>query len=510
MSSVSQNNKRIAQNTIMLYIRMLVITLISLYTVRLTLAILGTDDYGIYNAVAGVIGFVGFISATLANSAQRYLAFYLGKDDKTKYCQTFSILLIVFVAISLFIVVIAEILGPWLIESYLIIPEGRLCSAQWVFQISLISLFIRLIVTPYTASIIAYEKMGVYAYLSIAEAVFKLLVIYALTVISYDKLIVYAVLYLLMDIVISSFNVLYCIKQFPNCRFRWFWDKICFKEIGGYIGWNTFGSLSGSLQSQAITMATSAFFQPSVLAARAIAEKVNNVSYSFVSNFILASSPQMVKYYAAGDGTNFNYLFYRISKFSYYLMLIIAVPLIITMPDVLSLWLSESLLDEMVIFSRLALLGTLFSSLETPISRAIAATGNVRLYQIMNCAVAFLSLLVVIIVFRFGFSAEWAYIIPIAILAFSLVYRLAILKKYSPISYGDYINRVVLPVAVVSIAGIIIFLLVTRINISGTISRAVGQGFVSLICIAVVVYLSLGKEEKRYINNMIIGRLKKN
>ena len=177
---VSQNNSRIAKNTVMLYIRMIAITLISLYTVRVTLRILGTDDYGIYNAVAGVIGFIGFIYATLTNAAQRYLAYDLGKDDGESYLHTFSMMMIVFLTISLLIVIIAELLGPWLIRDYLVIPPERQNAAQWVFQISLLSLVLRFVTIPYMASIVANEKMSFYAYLSIVEVVLKLLIVYAL------------------------------------------------------------------------------------------------------------------------------------------------------------------------------------------------------------------------------------------------------------------------------------------------------------------------------------------
>ena len=498
--TVSDNNRRIAKNTIMLYIRMLVMMLISLYTVRVTLQVLGADDYGIYNAVAGIIGFIGFISATLTNAAQRYLAFDLGKGDNEGYRNTFSMMLIVFVAIAFLIVIIAEVLGPWLIGTYLVIPAERLTAAQWVFQISLLSLFVRFSATPYSASIVAHERMSFYAYLSIIEVVLKLAIVYALVISPLDKLVFYALLLALMDITVSSIYIIICSRKWEKCHFRWYWNKGRFKEIGGYIGWNTFGSLSGSLQIQAVTMVTSAFFPPAVLTSKAIADKVNNVSYSFVTNFILASSPQMVKYYAAKDETNFNLLFYRVSKFGYYLMLIIAIPLIVIMPELLSLWLSDSLLDDMVLFPRLSLLNALVSSLETPISRAISATGNVRLYQIINCLVAFLGIPIIIILFKIGLGAEWGYIVCTVILLFSMAYRIIILKKYTSISLKDYVKFVVVPILIVSLLLALFVLLITRLCITGFWTRLAIFGATSFGASLIVVYLSLNKNEKHYIS----------
>lgn len=505
-SEISQNNRRIAKNTVMLYIRMFVSMLISLYTVRVTLQVLGADDYGIYNAVGGVIGFVGFISATLTNAAQRYLAFDLGKGDEEGYNHTFSMMMIAFIAVGAIIVVIAESLGPWLIGSYLVIPSDRMAAAQWVFQISLLNLLVSFVTIPYMASIVAHEKMGFYAYLSIAEAFLKLLIVYAIMVAHFDKLVFYSFLLFLMSLIITSIYVGTCLKKFPGCSFKWYWNKPRFKEIGSYIGWNTFGSLSGTLQTQAVTMVTSVFFQPAVLASRAIADRVHNVSYSFVTNFIMASSPQMVKYYAAQDSVNFNLLFYRISKFGYYLMLVISVPLILLMPDLLSLWLSDTLLDDMVLFSRLSLVNALVSSLETPISRAISATGYVRLYQLLNCVVAFIGIPIIIFVFKSGMGAEWGYIVSIVILLMSLLYRIFVLRKYSSISIVDYLKIVVAPVTIVTLLACIVYFLLSQLQIYGIVVRILVLGLLSIGATLAVIYLCLKNSEKKYINNIIISR----
>ena len=478
---------------------MIVITIISLYTVRVTLRTLGSDNYGIYNAVCSVIGFLSFISATLTNSAQRYLAFDLGKGDDEGYRHTFSMLLIVFLSIALIIVVVSEIIGPWIISKYLIIPQERITAAQWIFQLSIISLVVRLITIPYMASIVAYEKMSFYAYLSIVEVILKLLIVYALVVSPFDKLIFYGFLMMLMDVFVSFFYIIVCYKKLSNCKFSWYWNKSRFKEIGTYIGWNTFGSLSGILETQGMTIVTSMFFQPYVLAARAIADRVNGVAYSFVTNYVLASSPQLVKYYSMREHKEFNTLFYRTSLVSYYLMIFITVPLIILMPDLLSIWLTDSLLDDMIVFSRLSLLTALVSSLETPISRAVSATGQVKLYEITNCCVAAAGIPLTYLLFKCGLPAYYGYVVFIFILSFSIIYRILILKKYSSISVRDYCYECIIRVIGITIALAIISFFILKISISDIFIRIIVIGAISVCVTSVVLFISLRKNEKAYI-----------
>lgn len=484
-------------------------TIISLYTVRLTLQILGADDYGIYNAVCGVIGFLSFISATLANSAQRYLAFDLGQNDNMRYEKTFSLLMSVFFLLSILIIVIGEVIGPWLISNKLVIPDDRLTAAHWIFQLSVLSIFVRFITLPYTASIVAHEKMGIYAYVSIAEVVLKLAIVYALLVSPFDKLIFYAALHFFMDFMVSAIYIIICKIKIPNCRFNFYWEKTRLKEIGGFIGWNTFGSLSGVVETQGMTIVTNMFFPPATVASRAIADRVNSVSYSFVTNFVLASSPQMVKYYSCADYDNYNRLFYRTSYISYYLMLLISVPLILLMPDLLQLWLSDTLLDEMVLFSQLSLVSALVSSLETPISRAIAATGQVKLYQVTNCIVSIAGIPICYILFKMGFSAFLGYIVFIVLLLSSITYRIFILRKYSTIVIKDYISSVIIPGFFVSIIMVLWGAGISFLTINNVWFRIVVIGVSSLLFAALIIFLFLPKAEKCFIIDFVRKKIHK-
>lgn len=503
INKVSTNNKRIARNTIMLYIRMLLTTIISLYTVRLTLQILGADDYGIYNTICGVIGFLSFISATLANSAQRYLAYDLGQYDINRYKKTFSILLFIFIVLAIIIVFAAEFIGPWLINNKLVIPANRFKAAHLIFQFSVISILIKFIAIPYTASIVAHERMGIYAYISIIEVILKLIVVYAIANSHYDKLILYSALHLCMDVIISVVYIVVCKKSISYCRYEFYWNTPRLKEIGSYIGWNTFGSLSGILETQGMTIVTNMFFSPVVVAARAIADRVYAVSYSFVANFVLASSPQMVKYFSSGDTANYNRLFYRTSYVSYYLMLLIAMPLIILMPDLLKLWLSDALLEDMILFSQLALVSALVSSLETPISRAIAATGKVKLYQILNCIFSLVGIPICYYMFKLGYQAYWAYLVYTILLLLSIIYRIYILSIHTSISIKSYTITVIIPILFVTVLVILSGYLIKSLYFDSILLRIIILGLLSVIFSAFIIFIFLPKVEKSFIINYI-------
>lgn len=507
---VAENNKRIAKNTIMLYIRMLVMTLISLYTVRVTLQVLGSEDYGIYNVVCGVIGFLGFITMTLNTSAQRYLAFDLGREDVKGYSKTFSMIFYIFLVASIVVIIFAEALGPWLINNYLVIPVERMDAARWIYQISIASFIVRFLVIPYSSSIIANEEMNIFAYISIFESVIKLCIVFLLKISPIDKLVSYTLLLLLMDVVITFSYIVICLKRIPGCIIVKYWNRSKFADMGSFMGWSTFGSLSAVFATQGMSIIINMFFTPAVITSKAVADKVNSFSYSFVANFITATSPQMTKYYSVGDIPNLVALFYRSTKICFFLMLIISVPIIIVTPELLSLWLSDNMLDDMIIFTRLTLVGTLFSALETPISRALHAAGKVRYYQIVNCVVSFITLPIVYCCFKSGMPAYWSYIISISFLAVSIIYRLVILHKYINYSYLRYLRNVILHlILVVTVCTLFSFVL-NRIILPDVVKILV-VGLLSILATcAAVYYLGLNKKERAYVIGLIQSKLHSN
>lgn len=505
---VSSNNKRIAKNTIALYIRMLVMTLISLYTVRVTFKVLGIDDYGIYNVVCGLIGFLGFITTTLSTSAQRFLAFDLGQGNKNDYTHTFSMIFYIILASTIIIVLLAELFGPWLINNYLVIPVERLNAAKIIYQISIVSFIVRFLVVPYSSSIIAYEKMGFFAYISIFESLAKLGIVYLLTISPIDKLVSYAILVLFTDIIVTIIYVIVCVKNLPGCKIICYWNRTKLGEMGRFMGWSIFGSLSAIFSTQGLSIIMNMFFSPAVIASKAVADKVHSFSYSFVANFITATSPQMTKYYSIGDIPNLVSLFFRTSKICFFLMLVISIPLIISAPDLLSVWLSEELLDDMILFTRLTLISTLFSAFETPISRAVHAAGNVKSYQIVNCIVSFIALPIVFILFKAGYPPFWSYIVSIVLLALSIIYRLIILHKYVKFSYKSYVNSVILPVLVVVAISIPLSYLITRISFENIFIRLLIQLSSAVVVLLFIIFVfGLKKAERSYIIGIIKSKI---
>ncbi len=505
---VSSNNKRIAKNTIALYIRMLVMTLISLYTVRVTFKVLGIDDYGIYNVVCGLIGFLGFITTTLSTSAQRFLAFDLGQGNKNDYTHTFSMIFYIILASTIIIVLLAELFGPWLINNYLVIPVERLNAAKIIYQISIVSFIVRFLVVPYSSSIIAYEKMGIFAYISIFESLAKLGIVYLLTISPIDKLVSYAILLLFTDIIVTIIYVIVCVKNLPGCKIICYWNRTKLGEMGRFMGWSIFGSLSAIFSTQGLSIIMNMFFSPAVIASKAVADKVNSFSYSFVANFITATSPQMTKYYSIGDIPNLVSLFFRTSKICFFLMLVISIPLIISAPDLLSVWLSEELLDDMILFTRLTLISTLFSAFETPISRAVHAAGNVKSYQIVNCIVSFIALPIVFILFKVGYPPFWSYIVSIVLLALSIIYRLIILHKYVEFSYKSYVNSVILPVLVVVAISIPLSYLITRISFENIFIRLLTQLSSAVVVLLFIIFVfGFKKAERSYIIGIIKSKI---
>jgi O-antigen/teichoic acid export membrane protein len=502
------NNIRIAKNTIMLYIRMLVTTLISLYTVRIVLNVLGIEDYGIYNVVSGLIVFIGFITSSLNSTSQRFLSIEIGKKNITSFNHTFSILVLIFFILSISLIVLAELFGPWFINSYLVIPDNRIYAALFIFQLSLISFAVRLISIPFNAAIIAYEKMSIYAYLSIVDALLKLVIVYLLLISPIDKLISYGVLIVLSDIIVTAISIIYAIIKLDGCRFKYYWDTSVFKSLLNFIGWKVFGSVSAVLSIQGVSVIMNMFFGPIVNGAKAIADKILGMVYMLVGNFFLAAAPQMAKYYAENRIPELLKLFYRSSKLSFYLMLLISIPLVILMKELLELWLKGKVTDDMILFSQLALIGTLVSSLETPISVLVSSVGKIKQYQILSAFVTFSLLPITIVCFKFGMPAHTAYVINIFLLIFSMYFRVYVVGKLVNITFREYYIYILKPVLWVSLPSILITVAVSMLDMQILIR-------IVLVCVTsfvasclLIYYVGSDKSEKFFIRNKILKLIK--
>jgi O-antigen/teichoic acid export membrane protein len=327
----SENSIRIAKNTFLLYFRMIFVSIISLFTTRIMLEQLGIENFGIYNVVAGAVGFLGMLNGSMSSATQRFLAFELGTGDLKSFNRMFSLLLSIFITLSLILMFVAFAMGSWLINDIIIIPEEKRNVAMWVYYLSVITFFVSFISIPYMSSIIANEKMEIYAVMSFIEVILKLLLVYMLYISTFDKLLTYAFLTMFVTLTVTISYCLFCIYKIKGCKFHFFWDNLLFRQLLSYIIFNLFGSITTILNYHGQTLVLNIFFGPLVNASKAISDKINHLVVSFSNNFYMAVRPQIIKSYANGQHDYMFTLINRSSKFSFYLLFILTLPMIILM-----------------------------------------------------------------------------------------------------------------------------------------------------------------------------------
>lgn len=415
---MSLANKTIAKNTFFLYFRMMLTMAISLYTSRVVLQVLGVDDYGIYQAVGGIVGFLSFVNNALSAGSSRFITFGLGEKNPQKLKNIFSTTLTAHICLALLIVVLAETAGLWFLHNKLVVSSERMNAAEFVYHLSILTAFFSLTQVPYGACIIAHEKMSIYAYVSIIEAFLKLVIVYLLAIGDVDKLKLYALLLCLLQVGIIIFYRVYCVHQFEEARFRMFIDRTLFKEIAGFSGWSLFGNASVSLDSQGILVLLNMFFSPAVVTARAISLQVNTAANQFVSNFQTAAYPQIVKRYAAKDYEGSKQLLLQITKFSFYLMFLLSLPICLGAKQLLMIWLGI-VPEYTVIFLQLVIIESLFCVFNTSFHRALCAKGRLKENALISPTLGFIRFPIIYILFKYGFSPvalSWASLLSYALL----------------------------------------------------------------------------------------------
>ncbi len=455
------DNGRIAKNTIFLYFRMILLTIINIYTVRVVLNALGVEDYGIYSVIGSAVYMLGFLQATLSSATQRYFSYQLAAKNTEGYRRLFSQIMIVFLIMGGIILLIGGGAGPFVVHDFLNLPQDRMTAAMWVYYSSLGSFILLILTIPFTASMISHEKMNGFAYLSIFDGLFKLGVAYAIMLTSYDRLIFYAILSFIQSVVTFGFYVVYCRRNFEGVRFHWCWEKNLVKELLGYTGWNLFGSVSAVLSTSGQGLLLNLFFGPVINAAKGIADRIYAVIQSFSSNFYLAVSPQIIKSYASKEMQRMFDLVISSSKFSFYLLLVMGFPLIVCMDGLLDVWLgSKNVGYEMVVFSQLALVYALVNCLEQPITQMIRATGKIRNYQIVvGCfTLAFLPLAALAL--WLGAAAQTTMVILIVLTAVVQIVRVIMGRRQVNFPVGRYFKEALVPILQVSLilaAGWVVF-----------------------------------------------------
>ena len=508
MTDTSVNNKRIAKNTLLLYVRTLFIMLVTLYTSRVVLNTLGVSDYGIYNVVGGVVAMFGFINSSMSSATQRYITFALGKGDTERLQKVFSTALQIHVLIAVLIVVLGETVGLWFMYTQMQIPADRMDAAFWVLQCSILSTVVMIISVPYNADIVAHEKMSAFAYISILEAVLKLAVVYVLVVFSYDKLVLYAFLILAVQLFIRFCYSRYCNKHFPESRYRHVWDKPLFKEMTGFAGWSMFGNLSGVLFGQGLNMLLNVFFGPVVNAARAISVQVQSAIQQFVGNFQMALNPQITKTYAKGEMSEMHKLMFRSARFSFYLLFFLSLPVLFETNFILTVWL-KTVPENTVIFLRIMICTSLIYTLSNPLMVANQATGKVRKYQAVCGTILLMILPVSYVCLKLGCPAYSVFIVHFCMEAITQLVRMFMLRPLIGLKVRDYFINIYLRVAVVIALSVILPFLVYE-SMNDTVARFFAMCAVCVLSVGTVAYtVGLSKNERVFVRAKAVAMINK-
>lgn len=442
-------NKKILENTAFLYVRQVVVVAIHLYTLRLVLNTLGVEDFGLYTVVAGFVALLSFLPGTMASATQRFFSVAIGQEDQEKLHQTFSVNWMLYGLIAIFIFVILETVGYWYVSEYLSIPDERRSSAHVLYHYAVAGFVISVFSSPFIAILIAHEDMHVYALISIFDAALKLGAAVTLIYLPWDKLAAYGQLLLVVAAVTTSAYVLVSVKKYAECQFRkLYWEQVLVKEILGFTGWTLFGQISTVFRSHAVTILINQLFSPTTVAARAIATTVASQVMVFSQNFNTGLYPSIIKTYSVGQQSEMQSLVLNGSKFTFLLMWIFALPLLVEMEAVMTLWLKTPP-DESILFTRLAIVESLILSLSLPITTAARAPGRMRLYELSLGTIQILVFIVSWSVLKMDYPAESVFIV--AILANLLMFkvRLLIVNRLVNLSIVQYYKRVVWPVVVV-------------------------------------------------------------
>jgi len=493
---------------IMLYVRMFFMMLIGLFTSRVVLRTLGVTDFGIYNVVGGVVAMMGLLNGAMSVSTTRYLTFELGKNDKARLKQVFSVCMTIYLLLSLIFLVAAETIGLWFMNTQLVIPPERITAANWVYQFSILTVINSLLMNPYNAVLIAHERMNIYAYISVLEALLKLGIVYLLLVIPFDRLIVYGFLFMMMTLFTTMIYRIYCIRHYAESRYSFYWDKPLFLELTSYSGWNLFGSASSMVKGQGLNILLNMFFSPAVNASRGIAYQINTQITNFFTNFYTAVRPQITKYYAQNDLDDMFKLVLRSSKFSFFLILFISLPVIVEAPFIIRLWLGQ-LPEYVVPFTRLVIIISAVDAMASPTMTAAHATGHIKLYQsvvgtliMLNVPISYINLIF------FSASPVSVFVVSLILSLIALFTRLWIVKRLIPtFPVTKYIKEIFIKCVILAAFAAIIPICIHELVPSSFLVSCINI-FVAFATSAVVIYfLGLTKNERTVLVSTIKKKL---
>lgn len=493
------NNKRIAKNTMLLYVRMLFIMAVQLFTSRVVLNTLGVVDYGLYNVVGGIVTMFAFLNGAMVTSTQRYITFELGKGNMQRLKEVFTTCVQIHLIISLIIIILGETVGLWFLYEKMVIPEERFTAAMWVYQLSILTMCVQVMSAPYNSDIVAHEQMGVFAAISVIEVVLKLAVVYMLVIGDFDKLILYAVLIAVIQLLIRFFYTNYCNKHFAESRLIRFFDKQLAKEMGKFMGWNIWGHLAATLFSTGLNLLLNIFFGPVVNAARAVAVQVEAAISQFSTNFLIATNPQITKLFAQNNLKDMHTLIFRASKFAFFLLFTLTLPVIMETDMILSIWL-KTVPDYTVIFLRLLMCICIIDSMAKPLMTAAISTGNVKLYQSLIGGILLSIVPIAYVVLKLGGSPASVYVVYLVICIIAFLTRLWVIKPMIKLSVRQYFRRVILRCAPVLAISMSLCLMVKHMLPVSILPSFIVCAVCVLVASATSYMFGLDKGERQFVN----------
>ena len=500
MADHAANNRRIAKNTLMLYVRMLFGMLVSLYTSRVLLNALGVEDYGISGAVGGFVSMFSLISASLSSAVSRFLTFELGTGNRERLRLIFSTSLMIHVALAIIVVILFETLGIWFLNNKMTIPPERMVAARVVFQTSVVSFIFGLLIVPFNASIVSHEKLGAFAFFGIFEILARLLIVIFIAYSSWvsDRLVTSSVLLMLLGLSMQTIYLFYCRSSFEECKISFIFDKKVFREMGSFASWVFIGCTASQLKDQGVNLLYNVFVGPVLNAARSIAGSVNVAVTSLANNFMVALNPQITKLYAAGDLKYAHSLVERGSRFSFYIILFFAVPILLETEFILGIWLGK-FPEHSVDFVRLALMLSMIGTLSYTLMTLQTATGNIRNYQIVVGGILMLNFPLSYICLKVGMKPEATYIVAILVDVACLFARLIFLQKMAGLSMIHFLKSVVLNVTSVTIVSVILpFTL--HITLNPGWQRFLIVGFLSVVSVLFsTLFIGCSRNEREFV-----------
>lgn len=507
---ISDNNKRIAKNTLILYLRMCLSMLISIYTSRIIFNSLGVDNFGVLNVAGGIIAFFTFINSSMSLATQRFITYEIGLGKKGNANHVFNTCVLCHFFIGIIVLFFAETIGLWFINHYLNIPAVKMVAANWIYQFSMLSTILGITQVPYGASIIAVEKMGIYAYMSIIDIVLKLVIVLLLKWISGDKLIVYGALLLSVAIINLYINNWYCRKKISFCHFKIEWDKKLFKQMTSFSGWTLGGQMMNVSVTQGRSVLVNIFYSVRVNAAIGIANQLCNIVNSFVGNFQMAFNPQLTKSFAQENFEASRLMLYRASKFSYFLLLFLAIPIYSETSTLLTLWLGDYP-EYTVEFCRAILVLMLVGAISNPIVIIVFATGNIKKYQVGIFALCLTNLITMFLLLYFHVSPVATIWFHVFIDSMLIIWRLRFASAAIQMPIKDYLEKVIVrSIGVTLIALLPIMAFRYYVVIAHPFLKLLFVTIISTSSISVFLYfLGLNKAEQYFVADMVKRKLLK-